>query len=301
MFERARLFFKERGIIEVDCPLLTKNASVDLNIDLIPAIYQGKETRYLHSSPEYGMKRLLVEGIGDCYQLAHVFRDGEYGKKHNPEFMMAEWYRLNASFEPFIQETLAFIALFLGPQDYEEISYRQVFQEFLGVNPFQATLGDLVNLLQKHEIAFPSSLVEEGKDALLNILLGVLIEPRLGVNKLTVLKYYPASQAALAKTERIEGDLVAFRFEVYYQGIELANGYDELIDPKEQAARFAEANQERALIGKAPLPVDVAFLASLEVGLPPCCGVAVGFDRLMMLRHRKEFLADVLPFDWSVA
>lgn len=301
MLECVRQFFKERGVIEVDCPLLTQKASVDVHIDLIPAIYNGAETRYLHSSPEYGMKRLLAEGIGDCYQLAHVFRDGEFGRRHNPEFMMAEWYRVGFAFDPFIEETLEFIQLFLGPLPSEWISYREAFENYLQINPFEASESELVSLLDKHQIHTHPSLLDEGKDALLNVLLGTLIEPHLGKNQLTVLRYYPASQAALAKTTQDHGHSVACRFEVYYEGVELCNGYDELTSAHEQELRLKEANEGRISLGKVPLPIDEAFLVALKKGLPEACGVAVGFDRLMMLRHKAAALADVLPFDWSVA
>lgn len=299
MLGRARLFFKKRGIVEVDCPLLTEKASVDLHIDLIPAVYNQSETRYLHSSPEYGMKRLLVEGIGDCYQLAHVFRDGEYGRKHNPEFMLAEWYRLGADFDPFIQETLDFIRLFLGDLTASVISYREAFEKYLEIDPFLSTDAELANLLVRHHIE--SHAIDDGKDSLLNVLMGTVIESKLGDGELTVLRYYPASQAALAKTKIINGNLVASRFEIYYKGVELCNGYDELADSKEQAFRLNEANANRIAIGKSPLPVDTSFLAALDLGLPSCCGVAVGFDRLMMLRHQTECLADVIPFEWKKA
>lgn len=295
MMERSRTFFKERGVLEVDCPFLTSRASIDLHIDLIPAIYAKEETRYLHSSPEYCMKRLLVEGIGDCYQLGHVFRDGEYGRKHNPEFMMAEWYRLGASFDPFILETCDFIRLFLGPLQIELLTYREAFEKYLGINPLTASEGNLIELIHKHQVPTYATLFEEGKDSLLNILLGTLIEPHLGNQVLTVLKDYPVSQAALAKAR---GD-VASRFEIYYLGVELANGYDELADPYEQRKRFEEANRDRVHFGKGLLPLDEAFLAALEKGMPSACGVAVGFDRLMMLRNEASSLAEVIPFDWA--
>lgn len=295
--QEARRFFHEKGVVEVDCPLLTRQASVDAHIDLIPALYLGKETLYLHSSPEYGMKRLLSEGMGDCYQLAHVFRDGEYGAKHNPEFMMAEWYRLGMDFEPFIEETVDFIRLFLGDLPSRIVSYREVFETYLNINPFQASKKELLALLDDY---YPSAF-EEGKDALLNLLLATLIEPQLGVDELTVLAYYPSTQAALAKTTVLNGDLVASRFEVYYKGIELCNGYHELQDAKEQRKRLEESNQQRMALGKAPLPIDEAFLQALEKGMPASCGVAVGFDRLMLLRHNAKSLAEVLPFDWSTA
>lgn len=294
---QAREFFHGRGVLEVDCPLITREASVDAHIDLIPVTYLGKETRYLHSSPEYGMKRLLSEGMGDCYQLAHVFRDGEYGTKHNPEFMMAEWYRLGMDFEPFIEETVNFIRLFLGELPSRIISYREAFETYLNVNPFQATEKELLLLLDTY---YPSA-IDEGRDALLNLLLGTVIEPKLGNGELTVLAYYPSTQAALAKTKVLNGDLVASRFEVYYKGVELCNGYHELQDAKEQRKRLEEANQHRIALGKSPLPIDEAFLRALEKGMPSSCGVAVGFDRLMFLRHSAKSLAEVLPFDWSTA
>lgn len=297
----AREFFHVRHVIEVDCPLLTAEASVDAHIDLIPALYLGSETRYLHSSPEYGMKRLLSEGLGDCYQLAHVFRDGEYGARHNPEFMMAEWYRLGMLFEPFIEETVEFIRLFLGSLPFKVLSYRQAFETFLNINPFQASSEELLALLNLHGIPYYSSVLEEGKDALLNLLLGTLIEPKLGIGELTVLAYYPSTQAALAKTTVLNGDLVASRFEIYFQGIELCNGYHELQDAKEQRLRLEESNEHRIRLGKLALPIDEAFLKALEKGMPSCCGVAVGFDRLMFLRHNAKTLAEVIPFDWGRA
>lgn len=298
MLAASRKFFQSRNIVEVDCPLITRQASVDAHIDLIPVICRGTETRYLHSSPEYGMKRLISEGIGDCFQLAHVFRDAEYSHKHNPEFTMTEWYRMGVSFDEFIEETLDYIRLFLGPLSSNFFSYRGAFEHFLNVNPLKASIEELVNLLQSHGIVPYPSVVEEGKNALLNLLLGSLIEPKLGMDGLTVLAYYPSSQAALAKTIDKDGDKVALRFEVYYQGVELANGYDELADAKEQRMRLEEANTERLSLGKNALPIDEAFLKALEKGLPSCCGVAVGFDRLMMLRNNCSKLSEVLPFDW---
>lgn len=301
MLSKARAFFAERNVLEVDCPLLTRQASVDAHIDLISAHFREGKRRYLHSSPEYGMKRLLTEGIGDCYQLGHVFREGELGPKHNPEFTLVEWYRIGRYFEEFIEETAHFIRLFLGDLPLELLSYREAFEIYLKINPFRAKEEDLVALLKKHQVPVYPTLFSEGKDALLNLLLATLIEPKLGEKGLTALLYYPPTQAALAKTTKNDNDLVACRFELYFKGIELANGYDELSDPKEQKERFEEANMQRLRLGKEVLPLDEAFLKALEKGLPSCCGVAVGFDRLMMLRHQKTSLKEVLSFDWLEA
>ena len=290
MLKKARAFFDERGVMEVDVPLLSERASIDAHIDLIPALYGGSVPCTLHSSPEYGMKRLLAEGSGDIYQLSHVFRDGELGPKHNPEFMMAEWYRIGASFETMIEETLDFIRLFLGPLGAKRMTYKEMFLHYLKLDIEKASFEELAS--------FPSlplyeGIEDEGKDGVLTLLLSTFIEPQLGQGELFVLTHYPASQAALAKTLP---DKTAERFEVYFQGIELANGYHELVDSDEQERRFHQANRERQKLGKSPLPIDTYFLKALAKGLPPCCGVAVGFDRLMMLRQEAKELANVIPF-----
>jgi lysyl-tRNA synthetase class 2 len=247
------------------------------------------------------MKRLLTEGIGDIFQLAHVFRQEETGAKHNPEFMMAEWYRLGFSFEEMMSETLDFVRVFLGPIPGRILSYHDAFQNFVGIDPYKSSNQDLLKVLKNHELPLYDGVEEESKDNLLNLILGMLIEPHLGKDELIALAYYPASQAALAKTRlRPEGN-VAERFEVYYKGIELANGYHELADPKEQRLRFNEANLERINLGKESLPLDEHFLSALEKGLPDCCGVAVGVDRLMMLRHRVKHISEVIAFGWDLA
>ncbi len=296
MLTLARAFFSARQVQEVDVPLVSAFASVDAHIDLIPA----DEGRYLHSSPEYGMKRLLAEGCGDIYQLAHVFRRGEVSRKHNPEFMMAEWYRLNMPFEALIEETLDFTRLFLGDIPHRILSFKEAFAHYLSLDVAAASNQDLLDALQQHGIEAYEGIEEEGRDALLNLLLGTLIEPKLGEGELLALAYYPATQAALARKTTVDGFAVAERFEVYYKGLELANGYHELADVKEQRARLEEANAHRIQLGKGTLPIDEHFLAALEKGIPDCCGVAVGFDRLMMLRHNKE-IGDVIPFAWDIA
>jgi elongation factor P--(R)-beta-lysine ligase len=301
MFKACRYFFDQRSIREVDCPILSPKASVDAHIDLMVALYQGKEKHYLHSSPEFGMKRLLAEGMGDIYQLSHVFRDGEWSSKHNPEFTMAEWYRLGFTLEQMIHETIQFVHLFLGEISHAIFNYREIFFHHTGIDYVSADDDTLLRYIQANHIPFYPSILKEGKDALLNLILGSKIEPRLGQSELCVLAYYPASQAALAKKRWHDEEQVAERFEIYYQGIELANGYHELTDPHEQKKRFEEANALRLSLGKEPLPIDDNFLKALEKGLPDCCGVAVGFDRLMMLRQKQNDIANVLPWGWNLA
>ena len=294
MLREARRFFEERGLLEVDCPILSFTASVDACIDLIPALYCGAETCYLHSSPEYGMKRLLAEGVGDIYQLSHVFRDAELGRLHQPEFMMAEWYRIGFSLVEMIEETAEFIHLFLGALPLELLTYRRAFLLFAGIDPFAASEAELRALCP----GFAGG--SEPRDLLLNFILTDRIEPKLGRGKLTALLHYPPSQAALAKTALVDGVEVAERFEIYAEGIELCNGYHELADPEEQLTRFEAANRERLSQGKQPLPIDRAFLQALKKGLPDCCGVAVGFDRLMLLASSGSELKEILPLPWSI-
>jgi lysyl-tRNA synthetase class 2 len=301
MLKQARTFFYQRELVEVDCPILSPRASIDAHIDLIPALYHGQEVCYLHSSPEYGMKRLLADGVGDCFQLSHVFRDGELSGKHNPEFMMAEWYRLNFSLEEMIGETADFIRLFLGPLPVRILSYRALFLQETGIDYVHATEKELLVYLQDRQIPFYPSILNEGKDALLNLILGYQIEPTLGQNELFILAFYPASQAALAQKRRQGEEEVAERFEVYHRGIELANGYRELTDAQEQRRRLHESNAHRKMLGKNELPIDENFLNALEQGLPPCAGVAVGFDRLMMLRHPETKIEDVIAWGWEKA
>lgn len=300
MLAAARQFFYSRDMLEVDCPLITQAASIDAHIDLIPTSHSSGR-RYLHSSPEYGMKRLLVDGIGDIFQLAHVFRQEEVGAKHNPEFMMAEWYRLNFSFEEMIAETIDFVRLFIGELPSKVLSYRDAFLEHVKVDPFSSSIEELLQVLRDAKVPLYTGVEDESKDNVLNLILGTLIEPHLGQGEILALAYYPASQAALAKTRVFPEGLVAERFEIYFRGIELANGYHELADAQEQRQRFAASNLERLHLGKESLPLDERFLTALEKGLPNCCGVAVGVDRLMMLRHQSNHIADIMAFGWHEA
>ena len=297
LFSKVRSFFAQRNILEVDTPLLSHFAPIDEHIDVMEvSLGEGKQG-YLHTSPEYAMKRLLSSGLGEIFQLSHVFRKGEISNKHNPEFTMIEWYRLHEDFPLFIEETLDLIRLFLSDLPSSFLSYRQTFLRFAKIDYLHASKEELIHCLKSHGIDPPSSPLD--KDTLLTLILGCIIEPHLGKEELFVLMDYPISQAALAQAVQKGEERVAKRFEVYYQGIELANGYLELTEAKEQRSRLIESNAKRLQQGKNSLPIDEFFLAALEKGLPPCCGVAVGFDRLMQLRHKTETIQEVLPFGWS--
>jgi lysyl-tRNA synthetase class 2 len=244
-----------------------------------------KEMGYLHTSPEYAMKRLLAAGLGDIFFLGHVYRKGEIGSLHNPEFTMVEWYRLGASYLSFIQETCELMQLFLGKLPIRIISYREVFQTYAGFDPFT-------------DFPSPNALGWD-RDTQLHYYYSHLIEKNLGIGELTVLSDYPPSQAALAKVIEKDGIRVAERFEIYHRGVELSNGYHELTDAKEQRRRFEAENNLRESQGKHPYSLDENFLQALELGMPDCCGVSVGFDRLMLLRHQCQRIRDVMPFAWD--
>lgn len=302
MLAAARRFFAERDVVEVDCPSITTFPPIDAHIDVMRVHDGVGQPRYLHTSPEYAMKRLLSGGLSDIYQLGHVYRAGEAGDRHNPEFTMAEWYRCGFSLDEMAAETAAFAMLFLGEQPYRTLSYRAAFQEYAGIDYACASADELRSYLATRE-ATPSPVLESGGiDELLNIIMGTVVEPHLGCGEITAIVDYPATQCALAETAVVDGVTVARRFELYSRGHELANGYYELRDAAEQRRRFAVSNTQRTLFGKEPLPVDEYFLEALaHGGLPVCSGVAVGFDRLMMLRHGTACIRDVLPFSWDDA
>ncbi|MCB1084901.1 MAG: EF-P lysine aminoacylase GenX [Chlamydiia bacterium] len=267
----VRTFFDRRGVIEVDTPLLSPYAPIDTHIDIFEV-----EGGYLHSSPEYGMKKLLADGAGDIYQLSHVFRKGEVGPLHRPEFTMIEWYRVETTFEAFLKENIALLALFLGEQKVEVLSHYAAFTKHVGISP-DASEETLFKQAQKLGVEVQS----------VDHLWGALIEPHLGREGITVITHFPKEEAALSKTTFINGEEVSERFELYYQGIELGNGYHELTDPEEHLRRFEKWNKERASLGKPTYPIDSELIEALEKGLPDCYGIALGFDRLILLKRNE--------------
>lgn len=300
MLASVRAFFASSGTLEVDCPLCSAFASVDTHIDLIEVALESGERRYLHSSPEYGMKRLLAEGIGDLYQLSHVFRAGEIGRRHNPEFTMIEWYRCGIALESLIAESVELLSLFLGKEKpYRKLTYRQAVEERCGIDCMVVSDAELLICLNDYGVT-PSPALCQSRDDLLNLIMGQLVEPHFAEGEITAIVDYPASQSALAEIEEQNGTTVARRFELYYGSCELANGYQELRDGRELRKRFERANRERQALGKRELPIDERLLEALPL-MPPCCGVAIGFDRLMMVRHDSSSLAELLSFTWDNA
>ena len=294
MLAQARSFFATRGVLEVDCCALQPCAAIDSQIDVIEAAVTPQDVGYLHTSPEYAMKRLLSSGSGDIFYLGHVFRQGEIGRHHSPEFTMAEWYRVGFSFEEMIEETCDFIELVLGKRRRRSLTYRAAFEEYVGIDYSAANLVDAAKKLE------PSlNCAAWSQEALRQFILSHAIEPKLGRGELTALTHYPPSEAALACVVEQNGEQVAERFEIYSDGLELANGYHELADADELRRRFTEENATRQAAGKPAYALDEPFLQALAGDFPDCCGVSVGFDRLMLLRHKAKALAEVLPFAFA--
>ncbi|WP_432471885.1 EF-P lysine aminoacylase EpmA [Amphritea sp. HPY] len=302
IFAQIRRFFVVRDVLEVETPLMTTAAVSDPYIDTIECRYhpvpeQQESARYLQSSPEYAMKRLLASGSGSIFQICKAFRNGESGRRHNPEFTMLEWYRVGYDHRQLMDEVEALIAPILGLNQCHRLSYGELFQQYLNVDPHTASVTELKQIaLSRIELEMD----DDNRDNWLNLLMSHVIEPQL-VGQGGVFVYdYPASQAALAKTsEDASGRSVACRFELFINGVELANGYHELTDGAEQARRFDLDIAQRKAEGLPQRPVDNQLVAALTAGMPDCAGVAIGLDRLVMLALGAVEIKDVigLPFD----
>lgn len=299
-----RGFFAGRGVLEVETPILSAAGNTEPNIDSFTTTFSGhvsagSRLRWLRTSPEYPLKRLLAAGLGDCYELGRVFRNGEAGGRHNPEFSMLEWYRVGWDHHRLIEETVSLVRQLLALVDrqarVEVLTYRELFQRHVGVDPFTASLQQLQAPLAGIQID------GEGlsRDDWLDLLMTHRIQPAFSRQVLTVVHDWPASQAALARIRPGEPPL-AERFELYLGQYELANGYHELNDAAEQRARFARDHAVRSERGAVLPPVDQALLASLDA-LPACAGVAVGVDRLLMCLLDTAAIADVLALDFASA
>jgi len=295
MLKKARAFFEERNILEVDCPALGRYANIDSYIDVIEASISERESGFFHTSPEYSMKQLLSNKSGDIYFLGHVFRFGDIGTFHNPEFTMAEWYRIDVSFTEMIFETCQFLTLFLGDLPIKTMSYRQAFKKHIGIDPVTASFLELQSLARSFSACDSS---QWDRYSYINFLLNHGVQPYLGKKELTILTDYPSDIAALAQIVEKDGEAVAERFEIYYEGIELANGYRELTDSEAVRERCKSENQIRSLQNKKTYDLNENFLSSVRDYFPECCGVSVGFDRALMLKHRVQSIGEVLPFAW---
>jgi elongation factor P--(R)-beta-lysine ligase len=308
-----RAFFAARDVLEVETPLLSRGASHDNHIDVFaipenPAYAavpggSGARLRYLQTSPEPHLKRLLARGYPDVYSLGKAFRLEEAGARHNPEFTMIEWYRLGFKLRRMMEETVEVCALVAGERETVSLLYVETFLEVTGLHPRKATREQLL----AHPVftargfdreAYPTLFPE--KTDVLNFLMSEVVEPGFDPAKFTVVHHFPIELSSQAEPDQ-EEPFLAQRFEVYAGGMELANGYKELIDVREYRARFAAENAKRKAAGKPEIPLHEEFFKDLGGGLPACAGVAVGFDRLVMLGLGVADIRDVLEFPWESA
>lgn len=312
----VREFFRARDVLEVDTPCLSVSTVTDTHLDPLSTIHQPPDSPeqyrlFLQTSPEYYMKRMLAAGVGDCFYLGKCFRDDELGKLHCPEFTMLEWYRVGFSMQQLVDEVSSLLESMLD-LPIEQITYQAAFESTLGFNPHAIDVTRLKEIASQHGLADYANQVENSivqseekldgkglqtalKDTLLQVLFSQCIEGVISRDKAVIVTHFPSSQASLAVIDD-SGDK-ALRFEVYANGVELANGFEELTDPKEQMVRFEKDNELRQCLGKPTRKIDKAFIAALESGLPKCAGVAIGFDRLLMCSLRTSSISEVMSFD----
>jgi len=305
VINQIRAFFDARDVLEVDTPVMSHYGVSDPHIDSIPVTFTPHGTSigssmYLMSSPEYAMKRLLAAGSGCIYQIAKAFRNGEAGRRHNPEFTLLEWYRLDFNLEQLMQEVACLIDTVLTDEvlEWHFWSYRKAFEEVLSIDPLTAS----DDAIKAKALAHVDIQMDDctPRDTWLDLLMSHCIEPQLPAA--CFIYDYPASQAALARTGIDKrGNKVARRFEVYVNSIELANGYHELTDAQEQEQRFASDNAARSAMGKVPMAAEVRLIAALQAGLPECSGVALGVERLLMLASGEKDIAKVMAFNHHLA
>ena len=297
IMRQIRDFFHARHYLEVETPLLCRTTVTDPYIQSIPA-FPGLSTDpfYLQTSPEYAMKRLLASGSGSIFQISKAFRLGDLGRHHQPEFTLLEWYHIDVDHHQLMDEMDELLQLILRTDKADRISYGKLFQDCLGIDPHTATLDILADCAEKNSIQVADDICD--CTTWLHLLLTHCIEPQLGNQKPCFIYDFPIAQSALARVQTTSPP-VASRFEVYFNGLELANGFHELNDANEQRLRFEINNMQRAALGLPPLRMDELLLSALSYGLPACSGVALGIDRLVMLATGESEIASVISFDFS--
>ena len=293
MLASARRFFADRSVLEVETPVVVNAPVTDVHLESARVLLANAPACFLHTSPEYAMKRLLAAGSGDIYQICHVVRGFERGRLHNSEFTLIEWYRTGFSLAQLMSEMEELVRALLGSGSLaaERLTYRQAFEQHLQLDPFTATDAQLAATARRSGYQSAAA----SRDEWLEFLMGAQIGPKLGLGRLTFIHGYPASQAALARLDPHDSR-AALRFELYHEGVELANGFHELASATEQRLRFEADRAERLRLGLPCYPLDERLLAALQAGLPDCAGVALGFDRLVMLATQARSIDEVLTF-----
>jgi lysyl-tRNA synthetase class 2 len=296
MLERVRAHFAATGALEVETPVMVQAGVTDVHLESLEVRRaDGSRAGYLHTSPEYAMKRLLAAGAPDVYQVCRVFREGERGRRHNPEFTMVEWYRLGVDHHALMDDVERLLRALVEPSrpvgTTRRITYSDAFREALGLDPLAVDTGVLLAALRGGGLDVPESVATE-RDSLLDLAMATLVAARFPTDGITFVHDFPASQAALAQ---IRGP-VASRFEAFWGELELANGFHELGDATEQSCRFEADRAERARRGQPDREPDQRFIAGLAAGLPPCAGVALGFDRVVMIATSARSIDEVIAF-----
>jgi len=299
LLKQLRQFFYDAGFDEVETPVLSADTVVDRYLHPVSVKVAGKHL-WLQTSPEFGMKRLVASGMQAIFQICHAFRDEERGPLHNLEFTMVEWYRVGHSTQEAIHFLGELVTSMLSYSGYDTISYSDAFQQILKIDPLKSTEQELISVIASLDFEPPQNWRGMNKDDWLDLLLTEFVQPRLGVERPCILYDYPASQSALARLHP-ENPLVAERFELFVEGIELANGYHELLDAEQLLQRNIKTNALRQLDDRPELPNDSYLAHAMRHGLPDCCGVALGFDRLVMLALGKDSITDVIPFPFARA
>jgi lysyl-tRNA synthetase class 2 len=291
----VRQYFAEQRVMEVETPVLAAAGVTDVHLASLQTTVAGHGRYFLQTSPEYAMKRLLAAGAPDIYQVSRVFRDEERGVHHNPEFTLVEWYRHGFGAARLMDDCARLLSRLLpGASEVERLGYAAAMKRHAGIDPLSATHAQLRAALERHDLNLDGN-SELDRDACLDLLMSTVVAPHLGRGGITFIHQYPASQASLARLNA-EDPRVAERFEMYVEGIELANGFHELADAAEQRIRFERDARERERRGLPVMPADERLLAALEHGLPECSGVALGFDRVVMLAAGARSLQEVMAF-----
>jgi len=303
ILQQIRQFFSDRTVLEVETPALSLGTVTDVHLDAFSSRYnflsdsdvEQPATLYLQTSPEFHMKRLLASGYGSIFQIAKAFRHEEAGRFHNPEFTMLEWYRLGFDHIELMNEVAELLQAVLSCTQPSQVTYQQLFLEVVNIDPLIATREQLLTVITNHNKLSDWLIAEQDNDILLQFIFSEVIEPTVGNDAPCFVYHFPRSQASLAKICP-EDDRVAQRFECYYQGIELANGFNELTNSESQLQRFQKDNTKRAKLGLSKKPIDKNFISALSHGLPQCSGVALGIDRLIMLALKAKHIDEVISF-----
>jgi lysyl-tRNA synthetase class 2 len=300
MLARLRAFFAEHGFLEVETPQLDDEVIPELHIEPFAIASKEPGSFYLQASPELHMKRLLAEGMAAIYQVTRSFRRGERGALHNPEFTVVEWYRVGDSMDTGVRLLDKLVQAVADAPPAIRTTYAEACHRYAGVDAHYASVEELAAAAPYLGVDVPATLARDDRDEWLNLLLATRVEPKLGAAGPELLVDYPASQSALATTTMRDGVEVAERFELYWRGVELANGYHELTDAAALRSRLDAVNAARVSDGRLALPLPERLLAAMESpGLPPCAGCAIGFDRLVMLACGATSIDEVMAFPQS--